>query len=59
MAGMKARPDTAGIACETMNNLFSKGEEALVSQALKHDLISYLLSLLEGEYLMHQLYFTR
>ena len=48
MAGMKARPDSVGIACEALNNLFSKGEEDLVSQALNCNIIPYLLSLLEG-----------
>ena len=48
LAGMKARPDSVGLACEGLNNMFSKGQEELVSQALKHDLIPYLLSLLQG-----------
>ncbi|XP_067952104.1 dnaJ homolog subfamily C member 13-like [Watersipora subatra] len=48
IAGMKARPDTTGIACEALNNLFSKAQEELVSQALQYDLIPYLLSLLRG-----------
>ena len=48
MAGMKARPDSVGIACEALNNLFSKGEEDLVSQALNCNIIPYLLLLLEG-----------
>ena len=51
MAGMKARPDSVGIACEALNNLFYKGEEDLVSQALNCNIIPYLLSLLEGELL--------
>lgn len=49
MAGMKARPDAVGIACEALNNLFSKGQEDLVSQALNCDIIPYLLSLLDGK----------
>lgn len=48
MVAMKARPDSVGIACEAMNNLFSKGQEDLVAQALRHELIPYLLKLLGG-----------
>lgn len=48
LTGMKARPDVTGLACEAFNNMFSKGEEELVAQAIKHDLITYMLKLLEG-----------
>jgi len=48
MVAMKARKDSIGLACEAFNKMFSKGEEDLVGQALRHDLIPYLLKLLEG-----------
>lgn len=49
MTAMKARPDITGLACEAFNNLFSKGQEELVAQAIKNDLIAFMLKLLEGK----------
>uniref|UniRef100_A0A8D2LVZ6 DnaJ heat shock protein family (Hsp40) member C13 n=1 Tax=Varanus komodoensis TaxID=61221 RepID=A0A8D2LVZ6_VARKO len=48
MNGMKKRPDTIGIACEALNRMFQKEQNDLVVQALKADLVPYLLKLLEG-----------
>lgn len=47
-SGMKQRPDMVGLACETLNKMFQKEQTDLVAQALKTDLIPYLLKLLEG-----------
>lgn len=46
--GMKKRPDTIGLACEAINRMFQKEQSELVAQALKVDLVPYLLKLLEG-----------
>ncbi|XP_060154593.1 dnaJ homolog subfamily C member 13 isoform X4 [Globicephala melas] len=46
--GMKKRPDTVGLACEAINRMFQKEQSELVAQALKADLVPYLLKLLEG-----------
>ncbi|XP_053811379.1 dnaJ homolog subfamily C member 13 isoform X1 [Vidua macroura] len=48
MNGMKKRSDVVGIACETLNRMFQKEQTDLVAQALKADLVPYLLKLLEG-----------
>ncbi|KAM3822189.1 dnaJ homolog subfamily C member 13 isoform 2-T4 [Vipera latastei] len=48
MNGMKKRSDTVGIACEALNRMFQKEQNDLVVQALKADLVPYLLKLLEG-----------
>ncbi|XP_056011194.1 dnaJ homolog subfamily C member 13-like isoform X2 [Ostrea edulis] len=48
MVGMKARRDQIALAAETLYKLFDKGEEELVSQAIKTDLVPFLLKLLEG-----------
>lgn len=48
MNGMKKRPDTVGLACEAINRMFQKEQNELVAQALKADLVPYLLKLLEG-----------
>ncbi|XP_058409068.1 dnaJ homolog subfamily C member 13 isoform X1 [Diceros bicornis minor] len=48
MNGMKKRPDTVGLACEAINRMFQKEQSELVVQALKADLVPYLLKLLEG-----------
>ncbi|KAG8516257.1 DnaJ subfamily C member 13, partial [Galemys pyrenaicus] len=48
MNGMKKRPDTVGLACEAINRMFQKEQSELVAQALKVDLVPYLLKLLEG-----------
>ncbi|XP_059584765.1 dnaJ homolog subfamily C member 13 isoform X1 [Alligator mississippiensis] len=46
--GMKKRSDTIGLACEALNRMFQKEQNDLVAQALKADLVPYLLKLLEG-----------
>ncbi|MBN3289374.1 DJC13 protein, partial [Polypterus senegalus] len=48
MNGMKIRSDMAGLACEALNRMFQKEQSDLVVQALKADLVPYLLKLLEG-----------
>uniref|UniRef100_A0A8C4HDB9 J domain-containing protein n=1 Tax=Dicentrarchus labrax TaxID=13489 RepID=A0A8C4HDB9_DICLA len=48
MAGMKCRPDMAGLACEALNRMFQKEQTELVAQALRVELVPYLLKLLEG-----------
>ncbi|XP_053215309.1 dnaJ homolog subfamily C member 13 isoform X3 [Podarcis raffonei] len=48
MNGMKKRPDTIGVACEALNRMFQKEQNDLVVQALKVELVPYLLRLLEG-----------
>uniref|UniRef100_A0A2D4PC99 DnaJ homologue subfamily C GRV2/DNAJC13 N-terminal domain-containing protein n=7 Tax=Micrurus TaxID=8634 RepID=A0A2D4PC99_MICSU len=48
MNGMKKRSDNVGIACEALNRIFQKEQNDLVVQALKADLVPYLLKLLEG-----------
>lgn len=49
MTGMKKRSDTIGLACETLNRMFQREQTELVAQALKVDLVPYLLRLLEGQ----------
>lgn len=46
--GMKARRDMIALAAEMLARMFDKGEDELVSQALKSDLVPFLLRLLEG-----------
>ncbi|KAL4623419.1 hypothetical protein GN956_G19211 [Arapaima gigas] len=48
MNGMKVRTDMAELACEALNRMFQKEQTDLVAQALKVELIPYLLRLLEG-----------
>ncbi|XP_075443221.1 dnaJ homolog subfamily C member 13 isoform X3 [Ascaphus truei] len=48
MSGMKKRSDMIGLACEALNRMFQKEQTELVAQALKADLVPYLLRLLEG-----------
>ncbi|XP_010225446.1 PREDICTED: dnaJ homolog subfamily C member 13-like, partial [Tinamus guttatus] len=48
MNGMKKRSDIVGVACEALNRMFQKEQNDLVAQALKADLVPYLLKLLEG-----------
>ncbi|KAH0503542.1 DnaJ-like protein subfamily C member 13 [Microtus ochrogaster] len=48
MNGMKKRADTIGLACEAINRMFQKEQNELVAQALKAELVPYLLKLLEG-----------
>ncbi|XP_064647249.1 dnaJ homolog subfamily C member 13-like isoform X1 [Lineus longissimus] len=44
---MKLRRDMIGVACEALHNMFESGEDELVSQALKSDMIPYLVGLLD------------
>ncbi|MGH0172786.1 UNVERIFIED_CONTAM: hypothetical protein FKN15_063892 [Acipenser sinensis] len=48
MTGMKVRSDMAGLACEALNRMFQKEQTDLVAQALRVELVPYLLRLLEG-----------
>ncbi|XP_043960502.1 dnaJ homolog subfamily C member 13-like isoform X3 [Gambusia affinis] len=48
MTGMKSRADMAGLACEALNRMFQKEQTELVAQALRVELVPYLLKLLEG-----------
>ncbi|XP_018613426.2 dnaJ homolog subfamily C member 13-like isoform X1 [Scleropages formosus] len=48
MKGMKVRKDMVGLACEALNRMFQKEQTDLVAQALKVELVPYLLRLLEG-----------
>ncbi|XP_058231751.1 dnaJ homolog subfamily C member 13-like isoform X4 [Hemibagrus wyckioides] len=48
MCGMKVRPDMAGLACEALNRMFQREQTDLVAQALRVELVPYLLKLLEG-----------
>uniref|UniRef100_A0A3B4F307 DnaJ heat shock protein family (Hsp40) member C13 n=1 Tax=Pundamilia nyererei TaxID=303518 RepID=A0A3B4F307_9CICH len=48
MTGMKVRADMAGLACEALNRMFQKEQTDLVAQALRVELVPYLLKLLEG-----------
>ncbi|KAG7231239.1 hypothetical protein INR49_012070 [Caranx melampygus] len=48
MTGMKMRTDMAGLACEALNRMFQKEQTDLVAQALRVELVPYLLKLLEG-----------
>lgn len=45
---MEARSEMVAVACETLNRLFSAGQEQLVRQALEADLVTYLLGLLDA-----------
>nr|CAD7257436.1 unnamed protein product [Timema shepardi] len=45
---MQARKDMIGVACETLNRLFSANQDQLIKQALEADMVPYLLGLLEG-----------
>jgi len=45
--GMKTRRDMIGVACEALNKIFSQGEEDLVEQALKVEMVDFLVRLLE------------
>uniref|UniRef100_A0A4W4F3V2 J domain-containing protein n=1 Tax=Electrophorus electricus TaxID=8005 RepID=A0A4W4F3V2_ELEEL len=48
MTGMKVRADMAGLACEALNRMFQREQTELVAQALRVELVPYLLKLLEG-----------
>ncbi|CAH1789259.1 unnamed protein product [Owenia fusiformis] len=45
---MKIRKDMIGLACESLNKMFSTGEDELIQQAIKTEMIQFLLRLLEG-----------
>lgn len=46
--GMKIRRDSIALAAEALSKMFDKGEEELVQQALKTEMVQYLLKLLEA-----------
>lgn len=46
--GMKIRRDSIALAAEALSKMFDKGEEDLVQQALKTEMVQYLLKLLEA-----------
>ncbi|XP_032807043.2 dnaJ homolog subfamily C member 13 isoform X1 [Petromyzon marinus] len=48
IVAMRSRTDMVGLACEALNRMFQKDQTDLVGQALKADLVPYLLRLLEG-----------
>ncbi|KAJ3611304.1 hypothetical protein NHX12_021320 [Muraenolepis orangiensis] len=48
MSGMRSRADMTGLACEALNRMFQKEQTDLVAQALRVELVPYLLKLLEG-----------
>jgi len=48
MAAMKARPDCLNIAAEALNRMFEKENSELVAQAVRVELVPYLVSLLDG-----------
>lgn len=45
---MTTRRDLVGVACDTLDRLFSAGSHQLVRQALDADLVPFLLGLLDG-----------
>ncbi|XP_053386463.1 dnaJ homolog subfamily C member 13-like isoform X2 [Mercenaria mercenaria] len=45
---MKLRRDAIALAAEALSKMFDKGEEELVSQALKTEMVQFLLRLLEA-----------
>ncbi|KAK7873572.1 hypothetical protein R5R35_009276 [Gryllus longicercus] len=45
---MQIRKDMIGVACETLNRLFSANQDQLIKQALEAEMVNYLLGLLEG-----------
>ncbi|XP_052814797.1 dnaJ homolog subfamily C member 13-like isoform X2 [Mya arenaria] len=45
---MQTRRDSIALACEALSKMFDKGEEELVSQALRTEMVQYLLKLLEA-----------
>lgn len=46
---MQLRADVVGVACETLNRLFSANQDHLVRQALDAEMVPYLLGLLDGQ----------
>ena len=49
IAAMDARPDIIVLACEALHQIFDKNQSALVDQAIKAELVQYLLKLLETD----------
>ena len=49
IAAMDARPDIVVLACEALHNIFDKNQSSLVDQAVKAELVQYLLRLLEAD----------
>ena len=49
IAAMDARPDIIVLACEALHQIFDKNQSALVEQAVKAELVQYLLKLLETD----------
>ncbi|KAK3742179.1 hypothetical protein QZH41_012074 [Actinostola sp. cb2023] len=45
---MEARPDVIGLACEALHNMFNKNHTELVAQAVKFQLVQYLLAILDS-----------
>lgn len=45
MAGMKARADMAGLACEALNRMFQKEQTELVAQVNPSTIVIYLFCL--------------
>lgn len=57
MAGMKCRPDMAGLACEALNRMFQKEQTELVSQVdCKHDPFFILLNMSNKQVVMITLF---
>ncbi|KAI1292251.1 DnaJ -like protein subfamily C member 13 [Halotydeus destructor] len=48
MAGLRAAPDLTGVACEALDKMFTFNSEELVLQAIKAELIPFLLKLLDA-----------
>ncbi|XP_031572111.1 dnaJ homolog subfamily C member 13-like [Actinia tenebrosa] len=46
---MESRPDVANLVCEALYKMFEKNHTELVAQAVKFDLVKYLLNLLDGK----------
>lgn len=49
IAAMDARPDIIVLACEALHQIFDKNQSPLVEQAVKAELVQYLLKLLETD----------
>ena len=49
IAAMDARPDIIVLACEALHQIFDKNQSALVEQAVKAELVQYLLKLLDTD----------
>jgi DnaJ family protein C protein 13 len=49
IAAMDARPDIIVLACEALHQIFDKNQSPLVEQAVKAELVQYLLKLLDTD----------